>query len=34
LSAAGRIQFARITRALKGQLEVAESVGRSIDYGE
>jgi murein DD-endopeptidase MepM/ murein hydrolase activator NlpD len=34
LSATGRIQFARITRALKGQLEVAESVGRSIDYGE
>ena len=34
LSAVGRIQFAQLRRALKGQLEVAESVGRSVDYGE
>lgn len=34
LSAVGRVQFAQLTRALKGQLEVAESVGRSVDYGE
>jgi murein DD-endopeptidase MepM/ murein hydrolase activator NlpD len=34
LGAVGRIQFAQLTRALKSQLEVAESVGRSVDYGE
>jgi murein DD-endopeptidase MepM/ murein hydrolase activator NlpD len=34
LSSAGRAQFAQVTRALKGQLEVAESVGRSVEYGE
>ena len=34
LSSAGRVQFAQVTRALKGQLEVAESVGRSVEYGE
>jgi len=34
LSAVARIQFAQLSRALKGQLEVAESVGRSVDYGE
>ena len=30
----GKAQFAQVTRGLKGQLEVAESVGRSIGYGE
>ena len=34
LSPAGRNQFAQLTRGLKSQLEVAESVGRSIPYGE
>jgi murein DD-endopeptidase MepM/ murein hydrolase activator NlpD len=34
LSSAGRAQFAQVTRALRGQLEVAESVGRSVEYGE
>ena len=30
----GKVQFAQLTRGLKSQLEVAESVGRSIGYGE
>jgi murein DD-endopeptidase MepM/ murein hydrolase activator NlpD len=34
LSPAGRTQFAQVTRGLKSQLQVAESVGRSIPYGE
>ncbi|HEX7439842.1 MAG TPA: peptidoglycan DD-metalloendopeptidase family protein [Caldimonas sp.] len=34
ITSAGRAEFAQVTRGLKSQLEVAESVGRSIGYGE
>jgi len=34
ITAAGKTQFAQITRGLRNQLEVAESVGRSVSYGE
>ena len=34
ITAAGKTQFAQLTRGLKTQLQVAESVGRSISYGE
>jgi hypothetical protein len=34
MTAAGRLQFAQLSRGFKNQLEVAESVGRSLAYGE
>ncbi len=34
ITPAGKAEFAQVTRGLKSQLEVAESVGRSIGYGE
>jgi len=34
MTAAGRLQFAQLSRGFKSQLEVAESVGRSLAYGE
>jgi murein DD-endopeptidase MepM/ murein hydrolase activator NlpD len=34
ITPAGKNQFAQLTRGLKTQLQVAESVGRSISYGE
>jgi murein DD-endopeptidase MepM/ murein hydrolase activator NlpD len=34
ITPAGRSQFAQLTRGLKTQLQVAESVGRSVSYGE
>jgi murein DD-endopeptidase MepM/ murein hydrolase activator NlpD len=34
ISPAGKAQFAQLSRGLKGQLEAAESLGRSIAYGE
>jgi murein DD-endopeptidase MepM/ murein hydrolase activator NlpD len=34
ITPAGKTQFAQLTRGLKSQLQVAESVGRSISYGE
>ncbi len=34
ITAAGKVQFAQVTRGLRSQLEVAESVGRSVGYGE
>ena len=34
MTAAGKAQFAQLSRGLKNQLAVAESVGRSLNYGE
>src|SRR5439155_22743099 len=34
ITPAAKAQFTQVTRGLKTQLEVAESVGRSISYGE
>ena len=34
MTAAGKAQFAQLSRGLKSQLAVAESVGRSLSYGE
>jgi len=34
MSPAGRLQFAQLARGLKSQLDMAESVGSSISYGE
>ena len=34
ITPAGKAQFAQVTHGLKGQLEVADSVGRSVGYGE
>jgi murein DD-endopeptidase MepM/ murein hydrolase activator NlpD len=34
ITPAGKVQFAQLTRGLRSQLDVAESVGRSVSYGE
>ncbi|MEO7337294.1 MAG: M23 family metallopeptidase [Caldimonas sp.] len=34
ITPAGKAQFAKLTRGMKSQLDVAESVGRSVSYGE
>ena len=34
ISPAGKMQFAQVTRGLKNQLQVAESIGSSVAYGE
>jgi murein DD-endopeptidase MepM/ murein hydrolase activator NlpD len=34
ITAAAKSQFAQVTRGLKSQLQVAESIGRSVSYGE
>ncbi|MDQ6681391.1 MAG: M23 family metallopeptidase [Pseudomonadota bacterium] len=34
ITPAGKTKFAQLTRGLKSQLQVAETVGRSISYGE